>query len=141
MKLSFRFFYIAYVVVLISVGLSGIFLIKSTNDTLWNMQIEQANIDAKYAADSFLALADISYTEMSEHWIDNTIDQIKNNLSNTVMDVELYTADTVKDEFLNLKDSEGISQFIKENNLIIFETLCRLNVGENAYYLDRKSVV
>ena len=80
MKLSFRFFYIAYVVVLISVGLSGIFLIKSTNDTLWNMQIEQANIDAKYAADSFLALADISYTEMSEHWIDNTIDQIKNNL-------------------------------------------------------------
>lgn len=135
MKLSFRFFYIAYVVVLISVGLSGIFLIKSTNDTLWNMQIEQANIDAKYAADSFLALADISYTEMSEHWIDNTIDQIKNNLSNTVMDVELYTADTVKDEFLNLKDSEGISQFIKENNLIIFETFCRLNVGENAYYL------
>lgn len=99
------------------------------------MQIEQANIDAKYAADSFLALADISYTEMSEHWIDNTIDQIKNNLSNTVMDVELYTADTVKDEFLNLKDSEGISQFIKENNLIIFETFCRLNVGENAYYL------
>ena len=135
MKLSFRFFYIAYVVVLISVGLSGIFLIKSTNDTLWNMQIEQANIDAKYAADSFLALADISYTEMSEHWIDNTIDQIKNNLSNTVMDVELYTADTVKDEFLNLNDSEGISQFIKENNLIIFETFCRLNVGENAYYL------
>lgn len=135
MKLSFRFFYIAYVVVLISVGLSGIFLIKSTNDTLWNMQIEQANIDAKYAADSFLALADISYTEMPEHWIDNTIDQIKNNLSNTVMDVELYTADTVKDEFLNLKDNEGISQFIKENNLIIFETLCNLNVGENTYYL------
>ena len=135
MKLSFRFFYIVYIVVLISVGLSGIFLIKSTNDTLWDMQIEQANIDAKYAADSFLALADISYDGISESWISNTVDQIKNNLNSTVMDVEIYTKNTVENEYLDLKDNEGISQFIKENDFIIYESVCRLNAGDNVYYL------
>ena len=83
MKLSIKFFYIAYIVVLLSIGLSGIFLIKSTNDTLWNMQVEQADMDIKYAADSFLEFMDISYDEMPENEISSIINQIKNNLINS----------------------------------------------------------
>lgn len=135
MKLSFRFFFIAYIIVLISVGLSGMFLIKSANDTLWNMQMEQADVDAKYAADSFLALTDILYGEISERQISNIVNQIKSSINSSVIDIKIYTTKTAEKEFLNLSDNEGISRFVKENNLIIFESVCRLNAGGNVYYL------
>ena len=99
------------------------------------MRIEQADVDTKYVADSFLALADISYNEISENQISNIVNQIKNNLNSSVLDIEIYTTNTIKNEFLNLKDNEGISQFIKDNNLIIFESVCKLNADGNAYYL------
>ena len=135
MKLSIKFFYIAYIVVLLSIGLSGIFLIKSTNDTLWNMQVEQADMDIKYAADSFLEFMDISYDEMPENEISSIINQIKNNLINSDVDVAIYTKSTIGNDFLNLNDNQGISQFIKEGNLIIYESVCRLDAGGNAYYI------
>ena len=109
---------IAYIIVLISVGLSGMFLIKSANDTLWNMQMEQADVDAKYAADSFLALTDILYGEISERQISNIVNQIKSSINSSVIDIKIYTTKTAEKEFLNLSDNEGISRFVKENNLL-----------------------
>ena len=65
MKLSFKFFCLAYIIVLLSTGLGGAYIITNINDALWNTQVERVNAAVNYAADSFMAFADVSYNEIS----------------------------------------------------------------------------
>lgn len=65
MKLSYKFFCMAYIIVLLATGIGGIFIINNVNNTLWNTQVERVNTTVSYAADSFLAFADVSYSEIS----------------------------------------------------------------------------
>lgn len=135
MKLSFKFFCIAYIIVLLSTGLGGMFLIKNVTDTLWNSQVERVNTAKSYAADSFLAFSDVSYGKITGAQKISITRQIKNALDSTVTDFEILTQETVKNEYTKLKDSEGLSQFVKKDNLLIMEAVCRLNVGTDVYYL------
>ena len=67
MKLSYKFFCIAYIIVLLATGVGGMFIINNVNDTLWNTQIEHVQTTVNYAAESFSAFADIfSYGDISK---------------------------------------------------------------------------
>ena len=41
MKLSYKFFCIAYIIVLLATGVGGILVINNVNNTLWNTQVER----------------------------------------------------------------------------------------------------
>lgn len=135
MKLSFKFFCIAYIVVLLSTGLGGSYIIKNINDTLWNTQVERVNAAVNYAADSFMAFADVSYNEISGSKKNDAIRQIKNTLDSSVSDIEIYTPKTVNTQYTEMNDNECAVTFIKKENRLLMESVCKLNTGADEYYL------
>lgn len=66
MKLSTKFFLIAYIIVLLSFGIGGSILLKNIKSTLYTEQIEKVNTAMDYSIVSFNSLVDISYGEISE---------------------------------------------------------------------------
>lgn len=111
-------------------------MIKTINDTLWNTQIDRVNTAVDYAADSFLAFADLSFSEISENHKDNIVNQIEEAVGNVVVDVEIYTSKNVKKEYEKLNDNECVSRFIKKENLFLMESVCKLVTDTDiSYYL------
>lgn len=139
MKLSFKFFCLAYIIVLLSTGLGGIFIVKNVTDTLWNTRIEQVNFAAKYAADSFLEFADVSYGEMSESKINDITRQIKNTLNVSVNEVEIYTTATAQSDFASLRDGEGVSRFLNNGGNTVMESVCCISTSNENYFLAVRS--
>ena len=135
MKLSHKFFCIAYIIVLFATGVGGIFIIINVNNTLWNTQVERVNTTVNYAADSFLAFADVSYSEISGTHKNNIVRQIEASLDSTVTDVEIYTSQNAKIEYTKLNDNECVSQFVKKDNLFLMKSVCKLNTKSDVYYL------
>lgn len=135
MKLSFKFFCIAYIVVLLSTGLGGSFMIKSINDTLWNTRMERANAAVDYAADSFMAFADISDGTISEVTKNDLVRQIKNTSDDVIDDLELYTAKTADSRFARIGDHECAVTFLQKEKRIVMESVCKLTAYGNDYYL------
>ena len=81
MKLSFRFFCIAYVVVLLATGIGGSLMVSNINASLWDARVERVDAAVNYAADSFTAFADASYNnELSESQLADAVRQIKGTL-------------------------------------------------------------
>jgi len=135
MKLSFKFFCIAYIVVLLSTGIGGAYIIQNINDTLWNTQVERVNAAVSYAADSFMAFTDVSYNEISGSQKNDAIRQIKNTMDNSVSDIEIYTSDEVNSQYTEMEDNECIATFVKKETRLLMESVCKLNIGSNEYYL------
>jgi len=135
MKLSFKFFCLAYIIVLLSTGLGGAYIITNINDALWNTQVERVNAAVNYAADSFMAFADVSYNEISGTQKNDAIRQIKNTVDSAVCDIKIYTAEAVNAQYVGLSDKECASTFIKNGDRLLMESVCKLNAGANDYYL------
>lgn len=135
MKLSSKFFCLAYIIVLLSTGFGGMFIIRNVNATLWSTQLERMDTAVNYAAESFLSFADVSHSEISGDHKNDIIRQIKDSLDSTVTNIEIYTSSNVKNEYAKLNNNEGVSRFIKRDNRLLMETVCRLNTGTDVYYL------
>lgn len=135
MKLSFKFFCIAYLVVLLSTGLGGSYIIKNINDTLWNTQVERVSTAVKYAADSFMAFADVSYNEISGSQKEDAIRQIKGTLDSSVSDIDIYTSNAVEPRYTTMNENECTATFVKKENRLLMESVCKLNSGSADYYL------
>ena len=96
MKLSLKFFCIAYVIVLLSLGIAGMFLINTASDALWESKAERVDSAVNYAVDSFLSFADISdvsdvnqrkiITEQIRNFSDSCVTDVKinNNIRNNI---------------------------------------------------------
>ncbi len=135
MKLSFKFFCIAYLVVLLSTGLGGSYIIKNINDTLWNTQVERVNVAVNYAADSFMAFADVSYNEISGSQKNDAIRQIKSTLDSSVCDIGIYTSEAVNSQYTSMNENECTATFVKKENCLLMESVCKLNIRSEDYYL------
>lgn len=135
MKLSFKFFCIAYIVVLLATGLGGSYIIKNINDTLWNTQVERVNAAVNYAADSFMAFADVSYNEISGTQRNDAVRQIKSSLDNSVSNIEIHSADAVDSKYTVMNNNQCAVTFIKKDSQLLMESVCKLNTGVDEYYL------
>lgn len=135
MKLSFKFFCIAYIAVLLFTGLGGSYIIKNINDTLWNTQVERINAAVNYAADSFLSFADISYNEISGFSKIDAVRQIKNTLDPSISDIEILTSANINPQYAEMSSNKCAVTFIKKENRILMESVCKLNAGTDEYYL------
>ena len=137
MKLSFKFFCVAYIVVLLSTGVGGSYMVNNINNTLWDTRVERVNIAVNYAADSFMAFVDTSNnSEMSNTQKNDVIRQIKNTLDSSVSDIEIYTTEEVNNsQYIKMEKNECAITFVKKDNRLLMESVCRLNVAANEYYL------
>lgn len=138
MKLSLKFFCIAYIIVLLSTGAGGFFIIKSVNDTVWKAQTDRVSAAAYYAADSFIALSESIYIETDTKMRDLT-QQIKSVLDSAVNELTIYTPQTVKKEYADLKDNEGLSLFFEGGGRLYMESVCRVKSGTQVYYVAVRS--
>jgi len=134
MRLSFKFFCVAYIVVLLSTGIGGAYMIKSVNDTLWNTRLERVDTSVNYAIDSFLAYVDVSYNEINENERITLEKQIKNTLDGAVTKVLIYP-DYLIGSFKAGEVGECVSEFQREDGRILMRTICILNTGNRDYYL------
>jgi len=135
MKLSLKFFSIAYLTALLSLGLGGSCVIQSINDLLWNAQMERVNSAVQYAADSFLVFADLSYGELSETEKQEVIRQIKGSMDRSVNQVEIRNRHEVPKTYQSVEENQCVASFFEKDHRILMESVCRLNVGTKDYYL------
>lgn len=135
MKLSFKFFCAAYIVVLLSMGLGGAYIIRNINEALWNTQVERVNTSVNYAADSFMAFADTSFNKISGSQKNDAKRQIKNSMDSSVTDIAIYTSDEVDSAYTEMNVNEIKSSFVKKDNRLLMECVCKLNTGSEDYYL------
>lgn len=134
MKLSFKFFCIAYIIVLLSAGTGGALIIENVSSTLFNSRIERVNAAAAYAADSFMEFADIYYGEISETQRRNIASQIKNSSDSIVTDVSITPSGSDEEEETE-REGKGVSRFTEKNGYPVMESVCLLNTGTNIYRL------
>ena len=135
MKLSYKFFCIAYIIVLLATGVGGILIINNVNNTLWNTQVERVKTTVNYVADSFLAFADVSYSEITGTHKNNIVRQIKDSLDNSVVEIEIHTSQNATSEYTEIDDNKCVSQFIKKDDLILMESVCKIGTEADVYYL------
>ena len=138
MKLSLKFFCIAYIIVLLSTGAGGFFIIKSVNDTVWKAQTDRVSAAAYYAADSFTALTEAAFIETDTEMRELT-QQIKSVLDSAVNELTIYTPQTVKDEYAALKENEGVSSFFEGGGRLNMESICKVKSGTQMYYVAVRS--
>ena len=135
MKLSYKFFCIAYIIVLLATGVGGILIINNVNNTLWNTQVERVKTTVNYVADSFLAFANVSYSEITGTHKNNIVRQIKDSLDNSVVEIEIHTSQNATSEYTEIDDNKCVSQFIKKDDLILMESVCKIGTEADVYYL------
>lgn len=104
MKLSWKFFCVAYIMVLLSAGLGGFLLVKNTTDTLWSERVERCKTAHTYAVNSFYSMSDIAVIRSNGLGsLQSNIEyQIKRTLDSSISEFEIipvsaYTADKYGD--------------------------------------------
>ena len=60
MKLSLKFFCIAYIVVLLSTGIGSAVVIQNSINRMWNAQVERVQASENYAINSLRSLINVS---------------------------------------------------------------------------------
>lgn len=138
MKLSLKFFCIAYLIVLLSTGAGGFFIIRSVNDAVWQAQTDRVSAAAYYAADSFSALTESVFIETNTEMRELT-QQIKSVLDSAVNELRIYTPQTVREEYAALKENEGVSSFFESGGRLYMESVCRVKSGTQVYYVAVRS--
>ncbi len=136
MKLSFRFFCIAYIVVLLATGIGGSLMVSNINASLWDTRVERVNAAVNYAADSFTAFADASYNnELSADQLADAARQIKNTADSSVSSVEILPVKAVDSQYAKMTENVCASTFRSQDNSLLMESVCKLYVGAAEYCL------
>ena len=130
MKLSFRFFCIAYLIVLLAMGTGGTLIILNVTNTLFESRKERVLASADYAAESFLSFCDISYGEIIQSQASEIAGQIKNTLDEAVSEVRIYSAGAEDGETEN-----AFYRFTVKDSGLAMEAVCRLDTAVGAYCL------
>lgn len=130
MKLSFRFFCIAYLIVLLATGTGGTLIILNVTNTLFESRKERVLASSDYAAESFLSFCDIYYEQITESQASEIAGQIKNTLDEAVCAVRIYAAEAENDE------TENAFYCFRENESgPIMEAVCRIETTIGTYCL------
>lgn len=139
MKLSWKFFCIAYVGILLSTGLLGAFVIQNAVDKIWEAQVSRVSVSENYAVDSFLSFANLSSEKITEKQNKEITRQIENILDSCISQVEIMEVDGNEQDYVPLEYNQGFTRFLKENEKIVMESACKVKAGEDEYIVSVKS--
>jgi len=134
MKLAYKFFCIAYIIVLLSTGIVGFFMVNTTQSALWNAKEERVISANKYACDSFVSLLDISSDEISNYRLNGMEKQILATLDSTVTDLNI-TATALNGDFKALAPNQCYRKYIREDGRLVLESVCCIESEGKGYYV------
>lgn len=135
MKLSFKFFCIAYITMLISAGSGGFFLIYNTTGNMWSSRYEEVISSAKYASESFWSFYEISPGVLTEEQTLTIAEQIKNNLDKPNINLAIYFSDNCDKEYLSLKSNQGVTKFKEKDDSVIMECIIKTSAENKDYFI------
>ncbi len=141
MRLSTKFFCIAYVIVLLATGITGIVVIKRVTDMLWETRIQQVQTATKHAADSWLSFADISSETILDSQKDNVLRQIRRSLDPVVSKLDISIAESFREESDQRTTGTGRMRLYEKDGASWLESVCRLYNGIAVYRLEVHSDV
>lgn len=140
MKLSWKFFCIAYLITLLSTGIGSAFLIQNSINMLWNSQMNRVLSAENYAINSFKSITNLSTNTITKQENTKICYQIKNILDSCISHLVITSAeDMIDKEILKLELNVGYNYFFKENGHLIMTSVCRIDSGGEEYFVSVQS--
>lgn len=133
MKLSFKFFVMAYIIVLLSTGLGGMLLIRYMTATLWDARVQTVQSAEVYAVDSFLSYADMVPSALSESQCVQLGHQIAATIDSAIEQVAIEPLKEHHPDYQQVSDNEGTYVFSETEGTLTMEAACRVNAGTAVY--------
>lgn len=136
MKLSWKFFCIAYIVVLLSTGIGSAVVIQNSIDRMWNSQVERVQASENYAINSLRSLINVSTGIVTGKQKSSMIYQIKSMLDSCIMDMDIWMESEIADEeYASLDVNDGWNRFIEEPGCLMMESVCKVKISSSIYYV------
>ena len=134
MKLSWKFFCIAYMIALLSTGIGSAWLIQKTLDMSWESLEERVRTSESYAVNSFVSFAESSKTELSEKECLAIRQQIMGIMDECIDEFEIIPAKNGLDErYTELSVNEGYDQFTIDGDKLLMEVVCKVEIKQETY--------
>ncbi len=139
MKLSWKFFSIAYVVVLLFAGCGGAILVYTVTANQQKSHRERVAGSENVAVTSFLSLAEYASGEIGERQKNNCIRQIRRLTDECIDEIAILSFDDAGTEYESLEAKEGLDRFVIEGDTLLLESACRVSVGQQDYLVRVRS--
>lgn len=133
MKLSSKFFCLAYLIVLFSTSIGGAFLVRGVEKGVWQEKYKQIQTATAYVADSWLAMADVSPGRITEQDASKMLRRICRTMDQTVLQVSMNVVDENSD---TASPGTGSLNSYEKNGKTLLESNCVLKNDETLYRLS-----
>lgn len=132
MKLSWKLFFLTYIMVMLLTGIGGFVLVESMTRSVMDEKIEAAAGANKYISESLILMADTSedYPDSMKKWLKNLKDQ--NNL-------EYAELDTETDLGAELDNQMQGRRFIEKDGKRYLQLVTRIDINQVSYYVETRS--
>ena len=130
MSVAWKFFVVAYSLVLLATGIGGMVLVQQVNETLWNTRVEQVERAQGYALDTFCAYAELLPGTMTAAQKRHIGNQIRTSLDAAVDTVEIERSNDGEAD-----DGEGTVSFEEQDGALRMRIDCCVAVHTEAYIL------
>ena len=135
MKLSFKFFCIAYIVVLIAAGVPSAVFIENSARNEWQAREEKVEAGTGYAVSSFLSLAELSSANLTDGRLKNISAQISRSLDGVdSFSIERYEGKVVSD-----KKYERQEEYLSQDGKIQFCSTAKVLFEGETFKLSCKT--
>ncbi len=137
MKLSFKFFIVAYIIVLLAAGIPSAVFIENQHRAEWSAKEERLLSGVSYARSSFYSLSELWAGELSDRRLNEIAGQIRVSLD---ADIEEFGIERYRETaHTDIKVNEGKSFYFEKEGELIMEAVCKVNVEGSSYLVFARS--
>lgn len=130
LKISFKFFFAAYITALLAAGLMGIILINNMTSVLWETRTSAVCSAETFAADSLSSFTDLKTGTLTGIERADAARQILPQLDTCINDLKILLPD--ESEYTLPELNKGINYFKRSSNILTMYSVCQINAnGEN----------
>lgn len=143
MKMAWKIFCAAYLIVMLTVGIGGFALVEVSSSSITESRVESVLASNEYAGKMFFALAEQSpASSLRKNQIQNQVARMVNNAQTDRLIICLLEETTGYDAaaFANtLSASQQSYAFIEVNGVPFLQAVCRIDLSDERYYVETLS--
>ena len=137
MKLSWKFFCISYIIILLSTGIGGFLLVNTAVSRAYDERQRILEVSETYAIDSFVSLSELTTGEIYKFRCDAMSRQIKSALDSAVKSVSIKKVD--KSNHSEMVDKRGSKKFSATEYYCTMKIDCAIEINNNYYIVEVES--
>ena len=136
MKLSWKFFCIAYAVTLLSTGIGSGLLIRRTLNMAWESLEERVRTSEYYAVNSFASYARTTKGNLSEKELLAVCKQINGIIDANIDELEILSEDQLSyEKYGDISINQGYDQFIQNEDQLMMEVVYKIEIDKKEYII------